>query len=509
MKPRLLFCILLAVACLLTSCGIFSAPVDETTAPETDASEPTGESTVFTEDETDKTSPEQTTEESTPPPTPGVIETVSLTWHRGYVASSTNINATSVLMDGATTYSYTDIFLVPYAGTKITFVDNSSASGSGGDGFASENAYVFSVWHQTEDGNWELDGSAKQFAGVQFADSVISAITGEKELTYTYVTARNNVALRLCYHSGERSGDRISYPTVTSEYTGETSTEELYRESNREIYDWIESTKADAYYSFLEGKTVNIIGDSYFAGQGLDKSFVWPGLIATKYGMTLVNHGIGGSTVSVTGDNKNPMVNRYQKLPDNNPDIVIIEGGRNDRSQNKLGKGAEIGSDNTTDPNTFKGALTAIIRGMKQKYPNALILCVTPWRVDDGTTEYGTAMKQVCVYEGVPCFDATNQTLSGVYMTSENFRAKYCMSATDVSHLNLEGMKLVMPAFEKFIAEEYRSFIGGGEQTEDTTVIPDDTTEAPTEDTTAIPTGDFSGDAYVEDKIWDFSFIQP
>ena len=206
-------------------------------------------------------------------------------------------------------------------------------------------------------------------------------------------------------------------------------------------------------------KTINIIGDSYFAGNGLDKTYVWPSLLSLKYDMNLTNHGINGATICVTSDNKNPMVKRYQKLPDNDPDLVIVEGGRNDRNQNNAGKGAAIGENNTTDETTFKGALTAVIRGLREKYPNAMILCVTVWRVDDGTTEYGTAMKEVCAYEGVPCFDATNQEFCKVYMTSANFRSEFCMTSSDISHLNLAGMKRVMPIFEKFIAEEYAKYL--------------------------------------------------
>ena len=36
-------------------------------------------------------------------------------------------------------------------------------------------------------------------------------------------------------------------------------------------------------------------------------------------------------------------------------------------------------------------------------------------------------------------------------MRSEEFRAKYCMFPNDISHLNLSGMKLVMPTFEKYL----------------------------------------------------------
>jgi hypothetical protein len=44
-------------------------------------------------------------------------------------------------------------------------------------------------------------------------------------------------------------------------------------------------------------------------------------------------------------------------------------------------------------------------------------------------------------------------------MESADFRAAYCIGAGDISHLNIEGFKYVMPKFEKFIAEEYEKFL--------------------------------------------------
>jgi len=38
-------------------------------------------------------------------------------------------------------------------------------------------------------------------------------------------------------------------------------------------------------------------------------------------------------------------------------------------------------------------------------------------------------------------------------MTDPAFREKYCQHANDISHLNAEGMKLVLPMFEKRFAK--------------------------------------------------------
>ena len=59
----------------------------------------------------------------------------------------------------------------------------------------------------------------------------------------------------------------------------------------------------------------------------------------------------------------------------------------------------------------------------------------------------------------VPCINAMDQELTGVKMTDANFRSKYCMKASDISHLNEAGMKLVFPVFEKAIADFYAASV--------------------------------------------------
>jgi hypothetical protein len=77
----------------------------------------------------------------------------------------------------------------------------------------------------------------------------------------------------------------------------------------------------------------------------------------------------------------------------------------------------------------------------------------------ESVEKYADAMKAVCAEWGLPCFDASNKTLSGVDMDRYSFREKYCQNTGDISHLNTAGMILVEPAFEKFIAEQYAAFL--------------------------------------------------
>ena len=118
-----------------------------------------------------------------------------------------------------------------------------------------------------------------------------------------------------------------------------------------------------------------------------------------------------------------------------------------------------MGEIDSRDTFTFAGACNYILDVLQEKYPDALIICITTWFVGDGTENYGEMMKKICKERNIVCFDAMNQAITKVKMDDKDFRAKYCKTANDVSHLNAEGMKLVLPAFEKFIGEQYDIFL--------------------------------------------------
>lgn len=449
-----LFCLLLAlitlfatVACNSKNNGEAEETTAESTAASTDAT--SASTTATTEPTTSK--PDVPAD---PPVDPNVLQ---VKWNDGYVGSSGNtsgyinkINATGG------SYVYTDVFTIPKAGTTITFTD--SNKNDGGDArYASTAAYVFSSWKQVN-GQWVIDLDRANYSGFA-ADNVsdIKASYVGGALTYSYTTSVDNENLRLCY----RNGKAKEHPVVTAKYTGAKGTawEKIT------LPQWIEESKQSSYHSILEGLTINAIGDSYFAGSGIDPMMVWLHLMEKKYGQTMTNHGIGGSTVSTFVD-KNAMCNRFQKLPDNNPQIVLIEGGRNDFSQK-----TPIGTIDSTDKKTFMGALNVVIDGMQAKYPNAMIVCITPWNFPDkdGFTltykDYVNAMMAVAEAQGVYCINASDPAVSGVDMRNEAFRAKYNIKSSDVSHLNVDGMKFVLPYFEKALAELYTKFLAPSEPT--------------------------------------------
>jgi hypothetical protein len=72
-------------------------------------------------------------------------------------------------------------------------------------------------------------------------------------------------------------------------------------------------------------------------------------------------------------------------------------------------------------------------------------------------------MKELAEYYNDPhvvCMYAADAEYTGVDMADAKFRAKYCQTASDVSHLNADGMYLVAPKFDKWLAEAYAKFKG-------------------------------------------------
>ncbi len=218
--------------------------------------------------------------------------------------------------------------------------------------------------------------------------------------------------------------------------------------------------ETDFYDSNLIGLSVNAIGDSYFEGNGLKSEYVWLNLMAKKYAIDMNNYGKNGSTVSNYVTEYNPMCERYANMTENYTDIILIEGGKNDFNKN-----VPIGTEDSRDTKTFSGALNVIIDGMKEKYPDAMIVCISPWNFT-GTNgngqsylDYANAMREVAKAQDVFYIRACDPTVSGVNMQDPSFRAQYCMKSTDVSHLNAEGMKIAMAHFEKILSEYYQIFL--------------------------------------------------
>lgn len=211
---------------------------------------------------------------------------------------------------------------------------------------------------------------------------------------------------------------------------------------------------ASVYYENLKGIRASFIGDSLFGGHGIGKENSWIALLGDKYEMEYNNYGSNGCTLSACEGGANPIVNRFSEIADNDPHLIVVEGGRNDF--NKAAALGEIGGDITT----FRGALSYTLNSLREKFPKATIVCVTFWRVGDkenaiglSTAAYTDAMMEVARELNFPYIDATDTEASRVNMRDAEFRKEFCYVPGDVCHLNVEGMKRVMPFFEERLAK--------------------------------------------------------
>lgn len=91
-----------------------------------------------------------------------------------------------------------------------------------------------------------------------------------------------------------------------------------------------------------------------------------------------LNYGISSSTVATKSTDpnwnsvRNPMCLRYTQM-DNNAKVITVECGTNDHTQNvPLGENS-ISNKNT---DTFYGALNVLYEGLKNKYPDSLIIAI-------------------------------------------------------------------------------------------------------------------------------------
>ena len=158
------------------------------------------------------------------------------------------------------------------------------------------------------------------------------------------------------------------------------------------------------------GKKVVWNGDSITQGYGAQPPF-FSDIVASNLGMTSVNYGIGGSTISVKEDNpesRDPIVIRYEEM-DDDADLIIIAGGTNDHSYSHT----PVGTMEDRTNYTFYGALHNLCLGLINKYVGKQIVFMTPIEryrdrlTTDGYSlaDFSDIIQEVCGYYGIPVLD--------------------------------------------------------------------------------------------------------
>ena len=215
----------------------------------------------------------------------------------------------------------------------------------------------------------------------------------------------------------------------------------------------------------LKGKKVNFLGDSITQGVGASSDeTIYHQVMKRKYGLSEArNYGVSGSCFArqISPDYSMPRDHDFcERLHtmDDDADIVVVFGGTND-----FGRGdAPIGSFADREPNTFYGACHYICSNLITKYPDAVIVFMTPChRLRDTMTNgdsknkaynygdlksYVDIIRSVTEYYSIPVVDL--YASSGIQPNIDVNRKKYM---PDGLHPNDAGNALIAERLANFL----------------------------------------------------------
>lgn len=215
----------------------------------------------------------------------------------------------------------------------------------------------------------------------------------------------------------------------------------------------------------LKNIKINFLGDSITEGAGatcVENRYV--NYIEINYGATCRNYGIGGTRIArQTKPSDCPaydrdFASRVSEM-DSDADVIVIFGGTNDYGHGD----APLGSFSDSTPFTFYGALHNLYTSVINKYPEALIIVLTPLHrlgEQDPCGEAGRKptpmaplktycdiIKEVAEHYSLPVLDL--YATSGIQPDIPILKEKY---TADGLHPNNRGHEKLAKMIARFIA---------------------------------------------------------
>lgn len=206
----------------------------------------------------------------------------------------------------------------------------------------------------------------------------------------------------------------------------------------------------------IKGKVINFLGDSITEGHGASSVETrFTSLMASKYGATVRNYGIGGTRIAKQirpSENARWDLDFCTRATEMDPeaDVVVVFGGTND-----FGHGdAPLGTFEDRDPYTFYGACHTLFTTLIDRYPAATIVCMTPLHraVEEKPAEgrvlqvFVDALMEVCAYYAIPTLDLYRT--SGIQPQVPSVKERLC---PDGLHPNDAGHVLIASRLEGFL----------------------------------------------------------
>lgn len=277
-------------------------------------------------------------------------------------------------------------------GSEGSVSDGESVSGDALSGEAdaadvSENDHAFASGNDSSDRDFSdhmISGNAVSGGGV--SDNAISengvfgnAVSGNSVSDNT--VSGNTVSENQVF--GNRvSGGGISLTTVSGNILVRPTLRErrLEQSSYMETVEWNEADQVVIGQSTLDfsDKKIACLGDSITQAANLEgmedyQQYSYPMKLAEILGAEeVVNLGIGGSSIGRYW--QDAFVDRYMDIPEDT-DLILVMGGTNDgfclHREN-------VGNFEERSPRTLIGDLDELMRGLKENYPDAEVVFVTP-----------------------------------------------------------------------------------------------------------------------------------
>lgn len=277
-------------------------------------------------------------------------------------------------------------------GSEGSVSDGESVSGDALSGEAdaadvSENDHAFASGNDSSDRDFSdhmISGNAVSGGGV--SDNAISengvfgnAVSGN---SVSDNTVSDNTVSGNTVSENQVSGGGISLTTVSGNILVRPTLRErrLEQSSYMETVEWNEADQVVIGQSTLDfsDKKIACLGDSITQAANLEsmedyQQYSYPTKLAEILGAEeVVNLGIGGSSIGRYW--QDAFVDRYMDIPEDT-DLILVMGGTNDgfclHREN-------VGNFEERSPRTLIGDLNELMRGLKENYPDAEVVFVTP-----------------------------------------------------------------------------------------------------------------------------------
>ncbi len=164
------------------------------------------------------------------------------------------------------------------------------------------------------------------------------------------------------------------------------------------IAEWISTIEHNEYHGTynnpLAGKSALFLGDGITEAKK-DGKIGWGGRIAAQNGMTYLNAGSDGATLSTIKDNR--VITKFNETRLNKYDYVIMHGGVNDAMESApIGEVSSAFEVENFDTATFAGALEDLFCNARKYHANAALGYIINYATPN--SEWGGSTKDMSAY---------------------------------------------------------------------------------------------------------------